>query len=86
MFKTSDFRDTGSIHFSRIPCRSRSLFFLGGGGGGRRRFELNNEENGGDGSDGKREKRRYMISQAFLFLSFSFPSPPVRALRSFPSS
>ena len=33
MFKTSDFRDTDSIHFSRIPCRSRSLFFWGGGGG-----------------------------------------------------
>ena len=32
MFKTLDFRDTDSIDFSRIPCRSRSLFFLGGGG------------------------------------------------------
>lgn len=51
-FKTSDFRDTGSIHFSRIPCRSRSLFL-----GGWRRFELINKESGGEGSDGKGKKR-----------------------------
>ena len=72
-FKTSDFRDTGSIHFSRIPCRSRSLFF--GGGGGWRRFELINKEIGGEGSDGKGKKGIHDLASFPLSLHL-FPITP----------
>ena len=75
MFKTLDFRDTDSIHFSRIPCRSRSLFFWGGGGG-RRRFELINEENGGEGSDGKRGKKAIHDLAGFPLSLLFFPITP----------
>ena len=74
MFKTSDFRDTDSIHFSRIPCRSRSLFF--GGGGARRRFDLINEENGGEGSDGKRGKKAIHDLAGFPLSLLFFPITP----------
>lgn len=74
MFKTLDFRDTDSIHFSRIPCRSRSLFFWGGGG--RRRFELINEENGGEGSDGKRGKKAIHDLAGFPLSLLFFPITP----------
>ena len=45
-------------------------------------FELIIKESEDEGSDGKRRKRE----AAFPSLSFSFPSLPARALRSFPSS
>lgn len=93
MFKTSNFRDGLRTIFSQLQSRiylprpqSLAITFFPGGGAGVV-FELINKESGGEGSDGKGEKKkRYMISQAFLFLSFYFPSPPARALRSFPSS
>ena len=45
-------------------------------------FELIIKESGNEGSDGKGRKRE----ATFPSLSFSFPSLPARALRSFPSS
>lgn len=73
MFKTSDFRDTGSIHLLQLvqnipasfPVARNHFFSVWGWGAGRRVFELINKESEGKGSDGKGEKR-YRISQALF--------------------